>query len=111
MGDIIEITTKLGIEKACLQENKQKFQQTQNTPCMQEPLCSELGKFGDSASSRAILLGEYEPPPSTSVYTRELLLQLKHTKYDRASIPQATISTDTFKSGWKKMNEFTSAGI
>jgi hypothetical protein len=53
-GTIQEITTKVGIEHECMNENIRKFRQTQQTPCMREPLRSALGRFGDTASGRAI---------------------------------------------------------
>jgi hypothetical protein len=46
-GETIEITTKMGVEQACIIENKKKFQQTQETPCMKELIHSALGKLGE----------------------------------------------------------------
>ena len=76
-GQVEEITTKEGIERACMDENEIKYRQTQNTPCMQEPLLSELGYLGTSEACEKILDGSYQPPRGTNTYTRELLAHMQ----------------------------------
>jgi predicted lipid carrier protein YhbT len=110
-GDIDEITTKQGIEEACMEENKKKFKQTEQTPCMQEPLRQLLGKFGDTESCQQILQGQFVPPPNTPIFTRELLAQLKQETPINDSRPSLYLSKTDFQEGWKKMSEYTSAGI
>jgi hypothetical protein len=110
-GEIVEITTKAGIERACMNESCNKFQQTRNTPCMQEPLRSALGRFSNSDACRDILRGEYNPPANTPVYTREFLVQLKKPQAFTHPPPTAQISASMFQDGWRQMNEYTSAGI
>jgi hypothetical protein len=109
--ETVEITTKTGIERACMDENRNKFQQTQNTPCMMEPLRSALGGIGTTDACRDILRGEYVPPQGTPSFTREFLVQLQKPTAFSSPPPTASITKATFQSGWKKMKESTSSGI
>jgi hypothetical protein len=93
-----------------MEENKQKFQQTNDTPCMQEPLRSELGSLGNTASCQEILNGTFTAPLHTPAYTREFLNQLLQAPNLTQPPPQATITKSMFRR-MKKMSEFTSAGI
>jgi hypothetical protein len=110
-GETVEINTKAGIERACMDENRNKFLQTRNTPCMREPLRSALGRIGNSDICRDILRGEYQPPANTPIYTREFLAQLKQPQEFIYPPPAAQISMHMYQDGWKHMNEYTSAGI
>ncbi len=101
-GNIEEITTKEGIEQACMDGNKGKFLETSTTPCMQEPLRSLLGKFRDTEFSQSILSGQCIPPPNTPQYTRELFQQLQTANLITRQPPINQISTATFQSGWKR---------
>jgi hypothetical protein len=107
-GRMIEETTKEGIERACMEENEKKYRQTEASPCMQEPLCSELGYLGISESCNQILAGTYQPPEGTNIYTRELLQHMKCLPIQHP-IDKAEITTQMFKDGWKKIKENTSA--
>lgn len=110
-GEIEEVTTKRGIERACMTENAHKFQQTNSTPCMRAPLRQLLGRYGDTEFCHSILRGQCTPPPNTPQYTRELF---EHLQYALPTAPKAFesyFSKDNFQSGWKKMREHTSAGI
>jgi hypothetical protein len=107
-GQVEEVTTKEGIERACMDENEAKYRQTQNTPCMQEPLLDDIGYLGTSDSCEKILDGTYQPPRGTNVYTRELLEHMKRLPISHI-YPHAGISTSMFKEGWKKIKEQTSA--
>jgi hypothetical protein len=109
--ETIEITTKTGIERACMDENRAKFHQTRNTPCMREPLFSLLGRFGDTNACRDILRGDFTPPDDTPPFTREFLDQLQQPHPLQYPPPTARISTNTFQEGWTKMKEYTSSGI
>jgi hypothetical protein len=109
-GDTIELTTKQDIEQACMDENKAKFLQTQHTPCMREPLRSLLERYGDTDFANTILSGQFNPPPNTPQYTVEFFCQLKRAPINNNYITNH-ISKDNFQDGWKKMKEYTSAGI
>ena len=109
-GRLEELTTKNGIEKACMLVNDKKYKQTKNTPCMQEPLRSVLGFCGDSPTGRAILEGTYRVPADILQYTAELFTQLKRAELITEP-PKAIIFSENFKKGWGKIKEQTSAGI
>ena len=100
-GTIEEITTKEGIESACMEENELKYRQTQQSPCMIEPLASELGYLGITDSCEKILEGSYIPPEGVNRYTRELLQHMQRLLLQHAP-PKAEISTEMYKEGWKK---------
>jgi hypothetical protein len=84
-----------------MQENKKKFQQTSDTPCMQEPLCSLLGTIGDTQSCQEIMEGTFVPPHQTPAYTIEFFNQLKYTNNNVSAPPSASIGTAAFQEGWK----------
>ena len=65
-------SSKKEIEEICMEENKQKFLQTNNTPCMQEPLFSLLG-LGTTSSCKEILNNTFRAPTEADQYTIELL--------------------------------------
>jgi hypothetical protein len=94
-----------------MEENKQKFMQTRYTPCMREPFCSLLGKFGETEFAQSILSGQCNPPPTTPQYTKELFTQLKQATPIITQPPKEYISKSTFQQWWKKMKKYTSSGI
>lgn len=108
-GSRVSVTSKPAIEEACMQENESKYRQTENTPCMREPLRTALG-IGTSQVSDLILAGTYTPPANTDTYTKELLRELQR---DNRAVTSYSpdISTGSFRNGWRKMKEPTSAGI
>ncbi len=97
-GDTIELTTKQDIEQACMNENKEKFLQTQHTPCMREPLRSLLGRYGDTEFAKTILSGQVNLPPNTPQYTTEFFRQLKRAPIENNNITNH-ISKDNFQEG------------
>ena len=102
-------SSKEEIEEICMEENKQKFLQTNNTPCMQEPLFSLLG-IGTTPSCDAILDDTFCPPGETDQYTAELFPCLR--RHPKAIPNYGTVITKgVFQEGWIKMKERTSAGI
>ena len=105
------ITKKEEIEKACMEENNTKYLQTSNTPFMKGNLLEEIGYDGMTEAGDQILKGNYSPPAETGRYTRELINQLKRTEHNFEHTPEAAIKTQSFKEGWKKIKENTSAGI
>ena len=105
------VTTKEEIERECMIENEKKYRQTSNTPCMQGQLQRDLQYDALTEAGKEILRGEYNAPQGTDQYTKELLSQLKTIPYQYDRPPEAHISQKTYKEGWKKMKEATSAGI
>jgi hypothetical protein len=105
-----ETTEKQAIEQGCAMENERKYRQTEDTPCMQGQLAHDLGFLGNTAASQAILDGSYTPPPDTDQYTIELLRHLKYHPKALIQAPQAIMTTEAYREGWKNKKEYTSAG-
>jgi len=102
-------STKEEIEEICMEENKQKFLQTNDTPCMCEPMFSLLG-LGTTPSCDEILCNTFNAPVELDQYTTELLHCLR--KHPAAPQTYNTVITkEVFQEGWNKMKERTSAGI
>jgi len=100
-GEWLELIKKEDIERAYLEENKEKFQQIQDIPPMKRYLIQDLGFTGDSDKCRVILDGLYELPKDTDPFTKAYIKELKQPA-GLINVPKAVISTETFKQGWKK---------
>ena len=102
-------STKEEIEEICMEEIKQKFLQTNDTPYMCEPLFFLLG-LGATPSCDEILSNTFNAPIELDKYTIELLHCLR--KHPNAPQTYNTVITkDVFQEGWNKMKERTSDGI
>ena len=106
-----EVTSKQGIEHGCIQENIKKYRQTEDTPCMINPLREELGYTGTTMATEEILQGTYTYPTGTSRYSRELLQEFSRKETLSTLPPDPIVTTDEFVQGWQKMKEQTSSGI
>ena len=107
-GETIELTTKLSIEDACIHENERKYRQTENTPCMQGQLKIDLGLTGTNAASTSIINGTYTCPNDAPEYATEFFKQFQAQQL--TSLPPHNImTTQSFREGWTKMKEETSA--
>ena len=109
-GDITEITTKEGIERACMEENKAKNSQTRNTPCMTDPLRSAIGYNSNSSNIEAILDGTFVVPNEAPAFAQEFFNQFQRAEV-HAPLAKNHLDRHTFCTGWKKMKEKTSSGI
>lgn len=70
-----ECLSEHDIVAACLAENKKKYLQSYDTPCLMEPLISALGLKGDGPAVDDILNGQFNCPdvsPTTQAFLREL---------------------------------------
>jgi len=67
-----ECYTQSSLEKACLDENQQQFNQAGTTPCMVESLFSLLWGLGDVPAVQLVLDGTFEhldlPPEIQSLF-------------------------------------------
>ena len=97
-GSHLEYTRKEDIEHACLEENRKKFSQTNNTPAMIGQLADELGYDGTSEACKQILNGTYTTPPGTHEYTKAYIRELKR-PVNIQHTPTAAIPTSTFQDG------------
>ena len=102
-------STKEEIKEICMEENKQKFLQTNDTTCMCEQLFSLLG-LGTTPSCDEILSNTFNAPIELNQYTTELLHCLR--KYPNAPQTYNTaITKEVFQEDWNKMKERMSVGI
>ena len=109
-NETIEVTSKEGIERACMQENKRKYLQIRHTPCLMEPLRLELGWDGNTVAGEQILQGTYQVPDGAHPYAQEVFNQIQHAEVIQ-EFATDTIDSGVFTDGWDKMKEKTSAGI
>jgi hypothetical protein len=65
----LEMTSKVDMEYACLAENKRRFNQAADTPCMQHPLYDLLGPLRITEAADRILDGTFEIPPGVNTHT------------------------------------------
>ena len=107
-GELTELTTKSQIESACIKENKLKYRQTENTPCMQGQLRRDLGPTGLTESATHIIAGTYIIPATAPPYAQEFFRQFKQQRLTHPPPPNI-MTTASFKNGWKKIKETTSA--
>jgi hypothetical protein len=59
-GNKVDITDQVELEKAILENNRQKFTQSAHTPFYQPPLWEEFGFKGLTSTAQAALVGLYE---------------------------------------------------
>ena len=104
-----ELTSQNKIELACVQENYDKYTQTESTVCMKEPLKSLLGKTGNTQFCNEILAGTANFPADTPQHTVEFFEQLKQLGNIPNNPQTKQISSEDFKAGWKAMKEKTSS--
>ena len=72
-GKII-ITDKNQMERAIIDENKDKYHQTEGTcPFMKSPLKQHFGDKGIGPETESVLDGSYVPPKDVSEYTKDFL--------------------------------------
>ena len=107
-GTISEITTKSEIELACINENQSKYRQTENTPCMNDPILHDLGYLGLTNAASSIINGNYTCPQNAPPFTEEFFQQFAYNP-NTSTAPPNIMTTSAFKQGWKKMKESTSA--
>ena len=75
-GGWIKVSTKEGIEQACLEENMHHFSQASNTPFLQPPLAAQVGQIGIGPGATAILDGMFHVPNGTDEWAVKLIPHL-----------------------------------
>lgn len=107
-GKVI-ITDKYHMEKAIINENKDKYHQTeQSCPFMHSPLRQHFGDKGLGPYTEDVLKGNYSIPDTVSEYTKDFLELCKLPEGELIVNPM-TRSLDYFCQSWKKMKERTSS--
>lgn len=108
-GTMQELTSKSDMEKAILQENEDKFHQTEGwCPLLHGQLALDLGLIGDGPKIMEVFEGTYECPHGTSQYTRKWLEHMKIEDPQKLQSIRTTLSD--YRQGWKNINERTASG-
>ena len=108
-GRLTEITSKSEMENAILQENEEKFHQTEQwCPLLHGQLAIDLGLVGDGPKVPDILRGTYTCPPGTSEHTRKWIQHMKIE--DEVEQEKIVTKLSGYRSGWNRINERTASG-
>jgi hypothetical protein len=107
----LEMTSKADMEEACLAENKRRFNQAADTPCMQSPLYDLLGPLGITEAADRILDGTFETPPGVDKHTAGILRRMNIPDIERQFPPlRLDITTPEHVEAWRKSRERTASG-
>ena len=73
-GNVIELTSKIDIEKIISDENEKKYHQTKGGSqlCLQE-FINDLGHYGDGPKMMDLMAGTYVSPEWASTDTRDFI--------------------------------------
>jgi hypothetical protein len=102
-GDsIITHTSKAGIEKACAEENEQRFRGAYGRcPFLEEPMLTDFGSLGITEHAYAVLEGRYETPAGLPQWMDTYLNALQKPKQIRRKVLiQDTVSTNNHHKYW-----------
>ena len=92
------ITEKEEMKKAIVEENRQKYHQTEEScPFMKQPLREHFGPVGMETETQAALDGDYVPPNNISPQTQSFI-ELCKIPQDELVINPLTRSLDYFAS-------------
>ncbi|KAL9190098.1 hypothetical protein ACHAXT_007309 [Thalassiosira profunda] len=110
-GAIEEVTTQQGVEHAIWNEvHEKRLRLAEEAPICNSPLKEEFGYMADTDAARAVLAGDYTPPPGADKATVALFEAVGRV---RAKVPKdstkAIISPEQWKEYWKVQSEETSS--
>jgi hypothetical protein len=106
-GNKVDITDQVNLEKAILENNRQKFTQSAHTPFYQPPLREEFGFKGLTSTAQDALVGLYE---SDTLDKRilEVIAQWQIPQAVRELGPmKMELSLESYVTFWKKAREDT----
>jgi exonuclease III len=104
-GKRTDITEKEKMEKCIINENRDKYHQTENTcPFLQYPMRVHFGEYGEGPASDQVLNGTYTLPPQTTPETKEYIKQCQLKDIPQTSLPR---TFGEYKRSWVKMRENT----
>ena len=111
-GMLVDVTDKESIENLLLRSNENKFRQCENTPMMTAPLLSEFGQLGiNTNAAYQVMDGQYECPPGTHHFSRQVLQQLAMSDIARnAEETSQEITVEQWMKFWKSARETTASG-
>ncbi len=105
-GSYKDLTGKLEIEQAIMDNNMEKYQQSFHTPFMQDPLRTDFSFKGLTTSSLAVLGGVYTPRDDLDDYTKSMIKELEMPDKVRALGPNnMAMDVESYRQYWKKANE------
>lgn len=84
-----------------------RFKLARDAPICEGPLFDDIGYLGDTATTRSILEGTYDFPPTMDHHTR-LLLEEAHKVFAQRSTEEIStlVSVEDFQYFWKRADEF-----
>jgi hypothetical protein len=107
-GHRIKCNFKEDIEEACIKENHRRFNQTADTPPMENWIIEQVGYCGGKSGAHAILDGTFDTPPTCDPYLKLLIPNMRMPNCVKRLDPISTeISTETHVSGWRRQKERT----
>ena len=107
-GGVKEITHMLSMEKYIMQENEEKFHQTEGwSPLLKGQLAKDIGLLGDGPEVQNILDGKYRVPDG---YHPSVQRWIDTLKMDKSQQKRAKVTLHDYQKGWKMVKEKTSSG-
>ncbi len=109
--EIITHTSKAGIEKACAEENEQRFRGAYGRCAfLEEPMLSDFGSLGITDQAGAVLEGRYETPSCLPKWMDTYLNALRMPpQIRRKGLIPDTVSTDNHRRYWRRSMETTAS--
>ena len=105
---IKEITQMITMEKYIMEENEEKFHQTEGwSPLLQGQLAKDIGLFGEGPKVQDILDGNYRVPDG---YHPSVQRWIDTLKMGKSQQQQARVTLQDYQNGWKMVKEKTSSG-
>ena len=110
-GSRTDLVKKEEMEQAIIEENINKFHQSENTcPFLQPPLVHDFGFHGEGAETNNVAKGTYNIPPNIDQYTTSFLeVCEQNTSTKEEGDAPLTRDFQTYKKGWQLMREQTSS--
>ena len=109
---LIRHSNKDTVEQKIMENNEIRFQLTESTPPMNEPLLSNLGFLSDTDAAKRILNGTYICPEGVDAYTKNFIASLQITApINPADFIPNTVSLQDYQAHWKWSKECTSSSI
>jgi hypothetical protein len=107
-GKKVELVQKQAVERCILQENEQKYHQTEGTGQLVQrgKLLCDFGTMGEGPQVEALPNGQYAPSMGTSRHTKDFLRMMR-APLDIRPVP--LIIFTEFQAGWQKAKEHTSS--
>jgi hypothetical protein len=109
-GDWKLVTSKVIIEKGCIDENIRGFTQASDTPALVQNQIDLLGRTANSDTSHVILDGTINPNLDSEIQSLAPFLTMPE-KVRVSNHLKVTISTEEYWREWKKCKEYTSSGM